>query len=73
MRAPGELGGGPARPEATWYSRILVSSALSASTLVRVAAGIFANAAFAGANTVMPWALFSVSTRPAAFTAVTRV
>src|SRR6266566_2979082 len=46
---------------------------LFASTLCRVAGGILANAALSGANTVMPLALFSVSTRPAALTAVTKV
>ena len=44
-----------------------------ASTPFSVAAGILANAAFSGANTVMPLAAFSVSTRPAFLTAVTRV
>ena len=53
--------------------RILVSSALFASTLVSVADGIAANALFSGANTVMPFAEFSVSTRSAFLTAVTRV
>src|SRR5882724_2026946 len=46
---------------------------LFASTLCSVAAGILANAALSGANTVMPLALFSVSTRPAALTAATKV
>ena len=53
--------------------RILVSSALFASTLVSVADGIAANALFSGANTVMPFAELSVSTRFAFLTAVTRV
>ena len=53
--------------------RILVSSALSASTLAKVADGILANAALSGANTVMAGAELSVSTRPAFVTAVTRV
>jgi len=44
-----------------------------ASTWLRVAAGILANAALSGANTVMPDAELSVSTRPAFLTAVTRV
>src|SRR5882757_9825727 len=46
---------------------------LFASTLCSVAGGILANAALSGANTVMPLALFSVSTRPAALTAATKV
>ena len=53
--------------------RILVSSGLSASTDLRVEAGILANAELSGANTVMPAAEFSVSTSPACLTAVTRV
>src|SRR5690242_1166167 len=61
------------RPSATWYVRILVSSALSASTLSRVALGSLANAALSGANTVMFDAELSVSTRPACLTAVTSV
>jgi hypothetical protein len=52
---------------------ILVSSALLASSFFRVAGGILANAALSGANTVMFAAELSVSTRPAALTAVTRV
>src|ERR1700729_2715561 len=52
---------------------MLVSSLLLASTPFKVAAGILAKAAFSGANTVMPLAEFSVSTRPAFLTAVTRV
>ena len=35
--------------------------------------GILAKASLVGANTVMFWALLRVSTRPAFFTAVTRV
>jgi hypothetical protein len=35
--------------------------------------GIFANAELSGAKTVMPFAELSVSTRPACFTALTRV
>ncbi len=50
-----------------------MSSALLASTDFRVAAGILANAALSGANTVMLDAEFSVSTRPAALTAATSV
>jgi len=50
-----------------------VSSGLSARTVLRVEAGILANAALSGANTVMPAAEFSVSTSPACLTAVTRV
>jgi hypothetical protein len=44
-----------------------------ASTEFKVAEGILANAELAGANTVMFLAEFSVSTRPAFLTAVTRV
>ena len=44
-----------------------------ASTDFSVAAGILAKAELAGANTVMSLAEFSVSTRPACFTAVTSV
>ena len=50
-----------------------MSSALLASSFFRVAGGILANAALSGANTVMFEAELSVSTRPAALTAVTRV
>ena len=50
-----------------------MSSALLASTDFKVAAGILANAALSGANTVMLDAEFSVSTRPAALTAATSV
>src|SRR6478736_1812068 len=50
-------------PATTWFVRILFS----------VAAGILANASFVGAKTVMAGAEFSVSTRPAALTAVTSV
>src|SRR6478736_6304913 len=60
-------------PATTWFVRILVSVALSARTLLRVSAGILANASFVGAKTVMAGAEFSVSTRPAALTAVTSV
>lgn len=52
---------------------MLVSISLSASTLSRSALGILAKASLVGANTVMFWALLRVSTRPAFFTAVTRV
>ena len=51
----------------------MVSWSLSASTLLRVALGIFSNALLAGAKTVMPFALLSESTRLAFFTAVTSV
>src|SRR6476646_916942 len=60
-------------PATTWFVRILVSVALSARTLFRVSAGILANASLVGAKTVMAGAEFSVSTRPAALTAVTSV
>src|SRR6478735_5386977 len=52
---------------------MLVSISLSASTLSRSALGILAKASLVGANTVMFCALLRVSTRPAFFTAVTRV
>src|ERR1700760_2774265 len=52
---------------------MLVSLLLSARTPFSVVDGIFANAALSGAKTVMALAEFSVSTRPAFFTAVTRV
>src|SRR6478609_4687045 len=52
-------------PATTWFVRILVSVALSAR--------ILANASLVGAKTVMAGAEFSVSTRPAALTAVTSV
>ena len=45
----------------------------SPSALSSVALGSAANASFVGANTVMPSAELSVSTRPALVTAVTRV
>src|SRR4029078_8473908 len=60
-------------PATTWFVRIWVSVALSARPLFRVSAGILANASLVGANTVMAGAEFSVSTRPAALTAVTSV
>lgn len=51
----------------------MVSSLLLASTPFSVADGIAAKAALSGANTVMLSAEFSVFTRPALVTAVTRV
>jgi hypothetical protein len=64
---------GASLPGTTWKVRIFVSVALSASTLSRSAFGIFANASLVGADTVMPSALLSESTRLAFFTAVTSV
>lgn len=48
----------------------MVSSALLASRLLRVAGGTLANAALSRANTVMRCAELSVSTRPALVTGV---
>src|ERR1700712_2719413 len=52
---------------------MLVSVFLSASTFLRVAAGILANASLVGAKTVSSGAVFSGSPRPACLTAVTSV
>src|SRR3954452_23248871 len=52
---------------------MLVNACLSARTLVRVSAGILANASLVGANSVMSCVLLSVSTRPAFVTAATSV
>src|SRR5690349_7355612 len=60
-------------PATTWLVRIMVSVALSARTLFSVSAGILANASLVGAKTVTAGAEFSVSTSPAAWTAVTSV
>src|SRR4051812_17707619 len=60
-------------PETTWYRRTFLSAAGSLRRPSSVPAGRAANAASVGANTVkgpLPW---SVSTRPAALTAVSRV
>src|SRR4249919_3649831 len=60
-------------PETTWYSRIFLSAAGSLRRPSSVPAGSAAKAASVGAKTVkgpLPW---SVSTRPAALTAVSRV
>ena len=50
-----------------------MSASSSASTPFRVSCGILAKALLAGAKTVRAGALFSESTRPASFTAPTRV
>src|SRR5664279_1818749 len=60
-------------PETTWYRRIFLRAAGSLRRPSSVPAGSAAKAASVGANTVkgpLPW---SVSTRPAALTAVSRV
>ena len=53
--------------------RILMRVALSARTLASVALSILANASLTGAKIVNGPGPFSVSTRPAAFTAATSV
>ena len=60
-------------PSTTWEETVVSSSSGSPRALSRVALGRAEKASLVGANTVMPWALFRVSTRPAFFTAVTRV
>jgi hypothetical protein len=62
-------------PGTTWYVSTLVSVALFSglSSVSTVPAGSAAKAALVGANTVNGPGLFSVSTRPAAFTAATSV
>src|SRR4051794_13726237 len=60
-------------PETTWYRRTFLSAAGSLSRPSSVPAGRAANAASVGANTVYGPAPSSVSTRPAALTAVSRV
>src|SRR4249920_2440789 len=60
-------------PATTWYRRTFLRAAGSLRRPSRVPAGSAANAASVGANTVkgpVPW---SVSTRPAALTAVSKV
>src|SRR5471032_1637374 len=59
----------------TWYVNMLVKVALFSglTRLSTVPAGRAANASFVGAKTVNGPLLFSVSTRPAAFTAATSV
>src|SRR3954452_4785377 len=64
---------GESFPPTTWWLRILVSVALSASTPSRVFLSILANASSVGANTVIASAEFRVSPRPATPTAETRV
>src|SRR5690348_11297530 len=73
VRVPESRLVGPWRCWTTWYVRMLVNACLSARTLVRVSAGILANASLVGANTVRAGALLSVSTRPALVTAATSV
>ena len=60
-------------PGTTWYVRTAVSFGLSLSRFWIVSAGILAKAASVGAKTVKGPLPLRVSTRPAAFTAVTRV
>src|SRR5688572_4441320 len=60
-------------PDRTWYVRIEVNASLFASNDSTVPAGNFAKAASVGAKTVNGPAPCSVSARPAALTAATRV
>src|SRR6476646_5249822 len=60
-------------PAMTWYVRILVSAALSASTDLRVFGGIWPKASLVGAKTVRDFCELRVSTSPALVTAVTSV
>src|SRR3712207_1071060 len=64
---------GASRPSMTWWLRIAVSCALSASTACSWSAGMASKAGFAGAITVTSWALLRVSTRLACMTAWTSV
>src|SRR6478672_4095437 len=65
---------GVSLPGTTWLVRTFVSRPLgSFMALASVALSSLPKASFVGANTVMSCAEFSVSTRPADLTAVTRV
>ena len=60
-------------PSTTWYSKTSVNAAVSLSSESKVPAGKSAKASLVGANTVKLPGEDSVSTRPAACTAVTSV